>query len=244
MKEASNPAGQTYGRWLVLSTEGKLNRHLYWNCLCDCGTKRAVRATSLRKGLSVSCGCLNAEKHSHSMREHGQASSRRGIATAEYFAWQGMIQRTTNPNYPGYENWGGRGVRIEDPRWFDFASFFEDMGKRPQGTSLHRKDNDKGYQKDNCMWAPGSVQGQNQRKRTGTSSQYLGVFRNRNKWMTTIRIHGEKVYLGRFSVEEAAARAYDAAVLQHYGPNAGAKFNFPKEVQNAFTNTSVLSVAA
>ena len=55
-----------------------------------------------------------------------------------------MRDRCLNPAYKDYRNYGGRGITI-DPRWDDFLVFLQDMGPRPEGTTLGRKDNDRGY---------------------------------------------------------------------------------------------------
>ena len=50
--------GQKFGRWTVLYLSDKKNTEgtLYWHCRCDCGIERDVLGTSLRQGLSLSCG--------------------------------------------------------------------------------------------------------------------------------------------------------------------------------------------
>ena len=47
-------------------------------------------------------------------------------------------------------------------RWREsFSAFAEDMGRRPKGLSLERKDNDKGYEPENCVWATTAEQSMN-----------------------------------------------------------------------------------
>lgn len=59
-------------------------------------------------------------------------------------------------------------------------------------------------------------------------SQYVGVSRHEKKsvrWQAAMNIAGRRLYLGRFDTEEEAAKAYDRAATEHYGPRA--KLNFP-----------------
>lgn len=62
--------------------------------------------------------------------------------------------------------------------------------------------------------------GQNRKSCTGTSSEYKGISWqvSRNKWFAQIRKpDGKDEYLGRFTNENEAALAYNAAALRHYG---------------------------
>ena len=55
-------AGSTFGRWTVIGrAENDKHRSSQWLCGCECGVKRIVRACSLRRGISRSCGCLVSE---------------------------------------------------------------------------------------------------------------------------------------------------------------------------------------
>lgn len=88
---------------------------------------------------------------------HGKSRSR------IYNTWLSMIKRTTNPKERIYKYYGGRGITV-CPKWLTFAGFYEDMGDRPEGCSLDRLDNDKGYDKENCRWATRLQQVRNQRR--------------------------------------------------------------------------------
>ena len=78
-------------------------------------------------------------------------------------SWESMKQRCTNPKAPDYDRYGGRGITI-CKRWLNsFDNFLEDMGQRPKGTTLDRKENENGYSKANCRWATPKEQLRNRR---------------------------------------------------------------------------------
>lgn len=78
-----------------------------------------------------------------------------------YDTWRGMIERCRNPGHVRWHRYGGRGVSVCD-RWKrSFWNFVEDMGEKPAGTTLDRKDNDKGYSPDNCRWSTSRTQRRN-----------------------------------------------------------------------------------
>jgi hypothetical protein len=75
-----------------------------------------------------------------------------------------MIQRCTNPKQKKYKFYGGRGIKV-CKRWRDFRHFLADMGERPSGTTLDRRENEKGYEPGNCRWATTEEQLANRRRK-------------------------------------------------------------------------------
>src|SRR6478735_387994 len=86
-----------------------------------------------------------------------------------YSAWKNMINRCTRPDLPPWKYYGGRGITVCE-RWMTFANFQEDMGDRPVGLTLERKDNKQGYFPENCKWATRKEQAGNK-----TNTLYIEV---------------------------------------------------------------------
>jgi hypothetical protein len=83
--------------------------------------------------------------------------------SSEYNSWAMMKKRCLNPNCKDYPNYGGRGITL-DPRWHSFAEFYSEMGPKPAaGYTLERKDSNKGYSAQNCVWATRTEQVRNRR---------------------------------------------------------------------------------
>lgn len=153
--------GKQFGRLVVIHRICNNKReNIQWLCNCDCGKEKIIAGTSLKSGVTKSCGCLQKEitikrltKHSHT--KNGQTSK-------TYSTWIDMIQRCTNPNSKDYHNYGGRGITV-CKKWMKFENFLKDMGESPEKHQIDRADNNKGYCKLNCRWATRKEQQRNTR---------------------------------------------------------------------------------
>ena len=132
-----------------------------WQVQCSCASPTSVFTLReqylFRANPKRHCGCEN-----------------KGLPTLhpyEYNSWTSMNNRCLRPDHVSWPEYGGRGIRIcadwhrDNPLGYAvaFGNFLRDMGKRPKGTTLDRKEPDGHYTKDNCRWATPSQQAKNKR---------------------------------------------------------------------------------
>lgn len=148
-------------RWTVIEDTGELKIP----CRCSCGTERLVNRKNLKSGATRSCGCHRREVGATLAVRRKRNASTHGMSGApEYTAFHAMHQRCGNERCSEYPRYGGRGIRV-CKRWTGpdgFVNFLADMGRRPTDShSIERKDNNKGYGPDNCVWATDNEQNRN-----------------------------------------------------------------------------------
>jgi len=160
--------GNRYGRLTVVCREESIKDGVArWLCQCDCGGKKVVIGSKLRRGETRSCGCLEQETRAHNGHRrsvHNMSESRL------YGVWSGMKTRCNCPSHPHYEDYGGRGISVCDEWANDFQTFaawalshgYDE--KAPKGKcTLDRIDPDGNYCPENCRFADMNVQQNNRR---------------------------------------------------------------------------------
>ena len=156
------------------------NGSRYWQCACVCGEITEVRADCLKNNSVLSCGCI--KKHpQHNASKHGLTH------TPEYSTWQALKARCNNPNSKRFYSYGGRGIAVSIEWENSFETFLHDMGLRPSDThSIERVDVNKGYSKDNYVWATRLEQANN--TRSNRPITYNGETLNLSQWARKVSI--------------------------------------------------------
>ncbi len=163
--------GQRFGRLVTVrwfrKPSGKLKK-IYWECRCDCGKTKDVRACDLKLHPDPSCGCTLREGQKRGYVRHGLSD------TPEYAIWCEMKDRcNNNPRYTG------KGITVCEQWANSFEAFYADMGPRPSPShSIDRIDNHGNYEPGNCRWATPKVQSNN------TSVNQILTFEGRSMTLT------------------------------------------------------------
>lgn len=155
-----NISDQPFGQLTALTLAPYNGHHRRWICQCECGEMATVDQNKLTSLHTTSCGCLRKEvtaERGRKAKTHGQSKS------GYYTVWRSMLARCGNPNNIGYDRYGGRGIAVCD-RWRNsFENFRDDMGPRPEGHEIDRKDTNGNYGPDNCHWVTAAANTRNRR---------------------------------------------------------------------------------
>lgn len=185
---ADGTSEDRFGRWTVIGiaqarvSPGGTKRPML-EVRCDCGTTRSVSVETLKNGQSKSCGCLH--KEIQAVRIKAYATKHALTRTGAWNSWAAMKARCTNPKNKDFKHYGGRGIKVCE-RWSSFANFFADMGERPDGKTIDRKDVNGDYTPSNCKWSTQSEQTLN--RRGITSYEINGESLTLRQWSERISV--------------------------------------------------------
>ncbi len=171
--------GQRFGRLTVIRPDkySPKSHGTRWLCKCDCGKKKTVLASCLKRGLTISCGCFSSEQKSKRTKTHGFGNRDR-----LYRIWSNMKSRCYSQTDRNFKRYGARGIEICQEWRTDFLKFREwaIANGYQDGLSIDRIDNNKGYSPDNCRWADRTTQSNN--RRTNVFITYHGETHTIAEW--------------------------------------------------------------
>lgn len=121
-RKAVDPSRKNY--WEILEQDVMIDKYVYAFCRCECGIKRLVLHSNIKRGISTNCGCKQERKAS---RNRLTVSDRKYL----YFVWW---KKKDLPDWP--QEW----KTLEDfinsiaPRQKPLARFLKIEPQKPWGT--------------------------------------------------------------------------------------------------------------
>lgn len=200
-------SGQRFGKFTVVRFTGKR----YWECLCDCGEVRFIKAGDLRAGTRTGCDKCRAP----SKVKRTDAAERKVLQRI----WWAMRDRCENHDNHAYHNYGGRGIKVCE-RWLDFDTFYADVSPRPIGKTIERVDNDGLYSPDNVRWASRTEQARNTRRNHLISFQ--GETLTIEGWAERLDLPANRIWnrIRRGRTPQDALEMGRGRCLSHYIPRS------------------------
>jgi len=196
--------GKQFGRLRALRVAAR-NKHnqLMWECECECGVTCLALGHLLRNGEKQSCGCLKREAIASVNFSHGMTG------TPIYAIYRSMMQRCYDQNSHAYDRYGARGISVCE-KWQKFEGFYEDMGDKPEGMSLERKDNNGDYCPENVVWAGGKAQANN--RRSNRVLEHRGKSQTLTQWADEIGMKPQTLHARIFCYGWPVEKALEVTV--------------------------------
>ena len=137
--------------------------------------------------------------------------------TPTHNSWRAMLDRCFRPKHHQHQDYGGRGISV-CPRWQEsFLNFLQDMGPRPAGTTLERRDSNQDYSPSNCYWA--TRKEQNRNKRSNRLLTFQGSTLSLSAWAEKVGLKAHtlaaRLDLYGWTLERALSTPMGASHLGH-----------------------------
>jgi hypothetical protein len=207
--------GKTFGRLSVIKrTPTTTSKPLKWLCKCTCGNTRIAVGNSLKKGVTTGCyKCYKADI-SKRFRKYTEDTLYTRISwrcTMSRCLYRPMVDRGKRTNYYKQKN-----IKL-CKRWHKFENFLADMGPRPQGMTIERKNNNGNYTPKNCVWATPKEQAQNRRPRKDCRwLTYKGETKPIQEWARILNIKWRTIN-GRINQGWTSAEKILTAPIKPWG---------------------------
>lgn len=187
--------GMRFGA-LVVIKEGEplLNskgyRLIRWDCLCDCGNEVTVRPADLKRGHTISCGCLGKLHRKNGTTKHGLRYKR------AYNIYCGIMERCYTKTCNAYNLYGGRGIKVCDewrgPNGAENFYKWAMMNGYNDNLSIDRIDTNGDYCPSNCRWTDAKTQSNN--RRTNLYIEIDGETKTLKQWTEQYHANYSAVY--------------------------------------------------
>lgn len=215
--------GQKFGKLTVIKrVEDDSESHIKWLCECECGNFITTRGTSLRRGITKSCGCLVGDK----IREWNKSNKKCNVYDLTGDRGIGYASNTNEPFYFDLEDYD----KIKDYYWsantdgYMYSTCDDEYilmhrliidENNPEMQVDHFNRNRKDNRKENLKSVTPQHNNWNRGMNQNNKSGVTGVRWNKKaeKWIAYIM----RKHLGTFNSFEDAVKARKRAEQKYFG---------------------------
>lgn len=218
--------GMKIGLWTILEKSEPIvdkngRKNSAWICECGCEkhTIRAVREKTLKNGKTSSCGCtrnINKKKYNtydlsgeygigYTSKDEKFYFDLEDYEKIKDYCWRidkhGYVV-TTKHNH--------------NPSVFGMHNIVMNCFSRENVVDhIYHKTNDN--RKNNLRIVTNQQNGMNKKLPINNTSGYIGVTKNKNKWIAQIKINGKNTRLGSYLTKNEAIQARKEAEIKYFG---------------------------
>lgn len=156
--------GERYGKLIIQKIEllpsHSCNKSIA-TCLCDCGQTVKFSCTGIKNDPKTHCGCERSRKDIVPRTDCPRQIN--GKIFRLYGIWATMKSRCNNPKALGYQNYGGRGIKVCDLWHNNYDEFYYWALSNGYNDTLtiDRIKLHIGYCPENCRWVSYKTQANN-----------------------------------------------------------------------------------
>lgn len=180
-----------------------------WLCQCTCG-KTKIRSHHYlynynKITIPLSCGCIKIDRSGKNNPNYTHGKTLKDMKI--YWVWDAINQRCNNPKNKAYSRYGARGITMDKAWKNSIQTFINDMGPKPNNLerfTIERRDNNKGYNKNNCYWATYSEQANN--RRSSIKVPYQGKIITMQELSKILDINLSTLYTRRLKGQDLYAK--------------------------------------
>lgn len=225
-------SGQKFDRLTAIRIAEKRGKNYYYECICDCGNKKLVRAGALTSGEIKSCGCLHREKARMKKPRKGnefkidgdvvkvRLTNSKNIMLCDKDDWECMKKYTWFEDAYGYASTNNVDSRDEKQLSRTIKFHLALLGVRKGLVLDHINRNRLDNRRKNLRFVTQHVNCMNHGLSSANTSGCSGVKlrKDTKKWSASITVNYKSISLGCYDTKEEAIKARKRGEEIYFAP--------------------------